>query len=198
MLGARGRGVLRISSDGGRSKAFWGFEIFDSGICLGRNVWPVFFVLIFLGQCPRSSVNKPNPVREFFWGLISRPGIFSGFGFLHPFDHPRHLKSGQPPSFPTQGHNPSPESTQSPPPWGGGGLGALDLKDLEVMGSWLLFLQYNLGSHFPKKNTKSKLEGINLTTLIPPSLGHTVLNISPMPHKCNLIGDYYFYFLVKS
>ena len=38
-----GGGVLRISSDGDDRRIFGGFEIFDSGIFLGRKIWQVFF-----------------------------------------------------------------------------------------------------------------------------------------------------------
>ena len=33
-------------SDGDDRSIFWGFEIFDSGIFLGRKIWHVFFGLI--------------------------------------------------------------------------------------------------------------------------------------------------------
>ena len=38
----RGGGGLRISSDGDDRRIFWGFEIFDSEIFLGRRIWQVF------------------------------------------------------------------------------------------------------------------------------------------------------------
>ena len=41
--GPPGGGVLRISSDGDDRRIFLGFEIFDSGIFLGRKIWQVFF-----------------------------------------------------------------------------------------------------------------------------------------------------------
>ena len=37
------RGVLRISSNGDDQRIFFGFEIFDSGIFLGRKIWQVLF-----------------------------------------------------------------------------------------------------------------------------------------------------------
>ena len=37
-----GGGVLWISSDGDDQRIFLGFEIFDSGIFLGRKIWRVF------------------------------------------------------------------------------------------------------------------------------------------------------------
>ena len=37
--------VLRISSDGDDRRIFFGFEIFDSRIFLGRKIWQVIFWL---------------------------------------------------------------------------------------------------------------------------------------------------------
>ena len=42
--GAGEEEVLRISSDGDDGRIFWGFDIFDSGIFLGRKIWQVLFV----------------------------------------------------------------------------------------------------------------------------------------------------------
>ena len=36
-------GVLGISSDGDDQRIYFGFEIFDSEIFLGTNIWQVFF-----------------------------------------------------------------------------------------------------------------------------------------------------------
>ena len=38
------RGVIQISSDGDDQRIFWGLDILDSGIFLGRKNWRVFFL----------------------------------------------------------------------------------------------------------------------------------------------------------
>ena len=102
--GGRERGTLDFKWRGW-SKDVLGFEDHDSGICLGRRIWRVFFGWIDLRGIFWAIQNnlknrgrvvlrklKPNlasGVRHgIFGGLIFGPGIFVGFDLC-----PRHSKS---------------------------------------------------------------------------------------------------------
>ena len=56
----------------------------------------------FLGGGGGGASFWPRDFYEFCWKPY---GVFLGFRFLPPFDHPRHLKSGVPPSPPGDCHD---------------------------------------------------------------------------------------------
>lgn len=77
----------------------------------------------YLSQ-PHSSANKVQSFRKIFkaqrwhgifWGLIFGPGIFLGFDFFLPFDHPHQLKSGVPPPTPLGHTQPNPDNPNASP-----------------------------------------------------------------------------------
>ena len=95
------KGVPQISSDGW-SNDFFGFEIFNSGIFLGRTIWRLFLGWLNLSKDILGIESNLRICGSTFLELSFDSGIFGGFvgsprDFLDlifaPIHHPLHLKS---------------------------------------------------------------------------------------------------------